>query len=344
MRRGLDTERAQALFADAEVIDLHVDSFIWSRVFGYDLRTEHDLGPLQGRWFSQLDLPRARAADLGGCTWSITTNPLRGVEARRRVFFENLDRLSREFPPEDFALIGSASDYWAARAAGRQAVLFGIQGGEALEHDLDDLLRLPPSLLRITVIGFRDNAFGGSSTGKVGGGLSALGEDYIERMDAQRIFVDLAHASREAFWRALEVAEGPVIVSHAGVEAVTEHARNLSDAQLRAIADTGGLLGVIFKDELMGGRGVSSEAVAAHIAHATRVMGEDHVALGADWDGFMVPPIDLRTPAELPKLIASLFAAGLEEAVVRKVLGLNVLRALEQLRPAATRLATSVST
>src|SRR5205814_1167888 len=73
---------AVELYLDSDVIDLHVDSFIWTRVFGYRLDRRHGRGLFGGRLYSQVDLPRVREARIAGCVWSITTNPLRGTEAR----------------------------------------------------------------------------------------------------------------------------------------------------------------------------------------------------------------------------------------------------------------------
>ena len=89
-------EKAVALFRDCELLDLHVDSFIWTRAFGYRLRERHGLGLLGGRVYSQVDLPRALEGHMTGATWVITTNPAWPARVRSARFFRNLSRLERE--------------------------------------------------------------------------------------------------------------------------------------------------------------------------------------------------------------------------------------------------------
>ena len=87
------SKEAVELYQTSEVIDLHVDSFIWNRVFGYDLTRKHGRGPFGARYMSQVDFPRILEARIGGATWVITTNPGKGSAGRRTTFFRNLDAL-----------------------------------------------------------------------------------------------------------------------------------------------------------------------------------------------------------------------------------------------------------
>src|SRR4051794_19381851 len=93
---GISRE-AVDLYLGSEVIDLHIDSFIWTRVFGYDLTRRHGPGLLGACFYSQVDLPRIREAQIAGGIWSITTNPGRGPKARAEVFSRNLGRLRAIF-------------------------------------------------------------------------------------------------------------------------------------------------------------------------------------------------------------------------------------------------------
>jgi membrane dipeptidase len=156
-------------------------------------------------------------------------------------------------------------------------------------------------------------------------------------MNSRRILVDLAHISRRGFWDALEVHDRsqPAIVSHTGVCGVHESWRNVDDNQIRAIADLGGVVGVMFHtgflgDSLWRGR---AEAVVRHVEHVIRVGGEDTAAIGSDWDGFIVPPLDMRTVLQLPHLVQLMLERGLSPNTVTKVLGANYLRVMEQVRP-----------
>ncbi len=113
-----------------------------------------------------------------------------------------------------------------------------------------------------------------------------------------------------------------------------EHWRNIDDAQLRAVADKGGVVGVIFYPRYLGGDGL--EPVVRHLLHILDVVGEDAPALGSDWDGFIVPTRELADPRGLPLLTDALLAAGVSERVIGKILRGNVLRVLAYLSATLT--------
>jgi membrane dipeptidase len=167
-------------------------------------------------------------------------------------------------------------------------------------------------------------------------GLTAFGKDYVRRMNARRIFVDLAHINRKGFFEAVEVHDRsqPLIVSHTGVTGVRPHWRNIDDEQIRAVADTGGVVAVMYQSSFLGDS-MNGEAswVVDHLEHIVKVAGEDVPALGSDWDGAIIPPRGLRDCRELPRLVAIMLERGWTETRVRKVLGDNYLRALAALRP-----------
>ncbi len=119
----------------------------------------------------------------------------------------------------------------------------------------------------------------------------------------------------------------PPIVSHTGILGAFKHWRNIDDEQLRAIADRGGCIGVIFCPRYLGADGL--EPVVKHLKHILDVVGEDVPALGSDWDGFIVPTRELADPTGLPLLTAALIKAGLKEETIAKILRRNVLRVLD---------------
>ena len=335
---GLSAE-AEALHFDSDVVDLHVDSFIWRRIYGYDFRKRH-AAFTAGVMMSQFDLPRARVAGLSGATWVITTNPLGDARDREGKLFENVRELSAmlESPEASACVVRTAAEYRAARARGLHAAFIGIQGGNALAHSLEAIDRLSPGLiLRVTILHLTSSRLGHTSS-PLGGklGLSAYGKDYVRRLNAHKILVDLAHISQAGFWDAVAVHDRhtPFVVTHTGVAGVFSHWRNLDDRQLRAVAESGGTVGIMYHsqylgDPLFGGR---FETILRHIEHAIRVAGEDHVSLGSDWDGSIVTPRDMPTCLELPRLTQAMLERGWSEQRVRKVLGLNFLRVVESVR------------
>ena len=341
-RLGISREAVEIYLA-GDVIDLHLDSFIWTRLVGYDLRERHGLGPAGGRFFSQVDFPRVREARLTGATWVITTNPWRSAARRARVLVENLRRLQGilESVPDAFRVVRSAAEYRRATAEGRHGAFLGIQGGNALDRDLEALDSIPDDLvLRITLVHLSSSRIGVTSAPGAGArrseGLTAFGKDYVRRLDEKRILVDLAHINRAGFFDAVAVHDRslPLLVTHTGVAGVHRHWRNVDDEQLHAIAATGGTVGVMYQSSFLGEPwwGGRSEAVVRHLAHIVETVGEDHASLGIDWDGAIVPPRDLRSPLELPRLVEHMLRRGWSAQRIQKILGGNFLRVVAALR------------
>lgn len=342
---------ALALYQSSDVVDLHIDTFIWQRFGIYDLAKRHAGGLFGTRLYGQVDLPRIHEARVTGAYWSITTNPFRSAAARGRTFDANLKHLSRVLASDpNVAIVASASEYARARSAGKHAAFVGIQGGNALDHAPDALERLRASpVTRVTLVHLSTSALGVTSAPAFGlgfvnkaaaspeGGLTPTGLDYVRALNELRIFVDLAHVSRAGFWDAVKVhaKDRPFIVSHTGVAGVTPHWRNLDDAQIRAVADAGGVAGVIFQSSFLGGSAWGGQAaqVVDHLEHLVKVGGESVAALGSDFDGLIVPPLDLSTCLELPRLVQIMLDRRWPESRIRGVLGANFLKALASLRP-----------
>ena len=342
LSRALAISREAAeLYLASDVIDLHIDSFIWTRIFGYDLTRRHGHGLFGARFYSQVDLPRIREARIGGALWSITTNPLRSAGGRARAFAHNVQRLEQALAtvPDDVMLVRDLAGYRAARVAGRHAAFVAIQGGNALDQDgaLDVLA--DGKVIAVTVMHLSSSSLGRTSSpmGSGARGLTARGRAYVEQLNAMRVFVDLAHVSREGFFDALAVHDRtqPVIVTHTGVRAVHDVWRNLDDEQLRAVADLGGVTGVIFHGGYLNGSyvgGGSANAIVDHIEHIVKTVGDEFVSLGSDWDGLIATPRDMPTCLELPRLVQRMLERGLSPESIQRVLGGNFLRALQQLR------------
>jgi membrane dipeptidase len=337
------SEAALSLYRASDVVDMHIDSFIWRRLFGYDLQARHGRGLFDACFYSQSDLPRLRSAGVSGAVWVITTNPLRGSSARRDVLLHNVARLSRELTARgDVALVSSVAQYRAARARGAHAAFLGIQGGNALEHSLDDFDRPElASLLLVTLLHFTRSRLGAAALPPLlrfgDRRLTRFGADYVRKLNDKRILVDLAHLGRRGFWDAYLAHDKtqPLTISHAACDSVFPHFRNVTDAQIRAVAGTGGVVGVIFNTAFLGGSLFAGEAerVVDHLAHLVSLVGADHAALGSDFDGAIVPPRDLRTVSELPRLVELMLRRGFAEEDIQKILGGSFLRMLSLLRP-----------
>lgn len=337
------SEEAVALSRALDIVDLHVDAFIPVRLWGYDLRTRHGRGLLRGYGFGHLDLPRARDGGLSGAMFSVTTNPFRSPRGRWNTLLRNLDRL-REIAASSSGALRVArtlSEYQEARRQGAIACLPAVQGANCLDGALGGPRDIPDRMLTRATLIHLTNTPSGVTSGPWGRlrrhrGLSARGRALIAQLDEERIFVDLAHAHPDSFWDAVDAHDEtlPLLATHTGVQGVKPMWRNLDDPQLEAIAETGGVVGIIAASYFLvppGGRNHGSVLID-HMEHAIRVAGEEHVGLGTDFDGFIVPPPDFRSADAYPRLLQYMLDAGWSETRIRRVLGGNFLRAFGEMR------------
>ena len=315
---------------------------MWTRTLRYDLTSAHGPGPLRARYFGQADLPRLRAAGLSAVVLSIATNPARPSGTRTATLLANLNRLQYITDAASAATTSISPTSTSTSAAGKRhlVVHLAVQGGNAFDSPSD--VRLVPEglLLRVTLMHLTDSALGATSSplgrSRGRGGLTAEGRAMIEALDERRILVDLAHASRRTFFDALAVHDRtvPPVVTHTGVSGVHPSWRNLADDQIRAVADRGGVIGIMYHRGFLGrpSRRVGAEAIVRHLEHTIAVGGEEAAALGSDWDGLIVTPRDMPTCLELPVLVDRMLSRRWPEDRIRRVLATNALRLIEATR------------
>ncbi len=336
---GLD-RAAREILGTSELIDLHVESFLPVRLFGYDLRREHR------RWnpgfcVGHLDAPGIRAGGLGGAMWSITANVFLPPGPRWRAFSDNVRELEAEFARCDFLIARNYKEYKNKRKTGRHVGMIAVQGGNVCQAAPAGALSLPDAVVRVTLVHMTNSVFGAASTPlamlRPERGLSRAGRALVAHLNARRVFVDLAHIHPDGFRDALAVhaRDLPVLVTHTGVNGVKPHWRNLDDHQIRSVANTGGVIGVIFSDFYLRPRGrpPGGEIVLEHLDHLIRVGGEDLAAIGSDFDGMIIPPFDLRDARAYGRLTAGMLRRGWSVKRIKKILGENFLRAFRALRP-----------
>jgi membrane dipeptidase len=338
---GISREAVEIYLA-SEVVDLHVDTFLWTRLIGYDPTQRHGHGLCRARFYSQADLPRLRAARVGGAVWIVTTNPVSTAWERADALLGNLEELARILSsPEAHAVpVRDLGEYRAARMRGLHAAFLGIQGGNALEWSPTVLEALPSGLVvLVTLVHLTSSAIGDTSSPlRLHGdrGLTKLGRELVHWLDVQRIFVDLAHIAPRGFWDAVATHDPtrPLLVSHTAMMGLCRHWRNLDDQQLRAIAKTGGTIGILYHSRFLGDGLLNGRAarIVDHLEYIVRTVGDDFASLGSDWDGAILTPRDLPTCLELPRLVELMLSRGFTAERIGKILGGNFLRAVGQLR------------
>ena len=226
--------------------------------------------------------------------------------------------------------------------AGIMAAILHMEGAEAIDADLAmldslhdiGLRSLGPVWSRPTIFG-HGVPFAFPSSPDTGPGLTDAGRRLVKRCDDLGILIDLSHMNEAGFWDVAKLSAAPLIATHSNAHAVCQHARNLTDDQLRAIADSGGMVGLNFATAFLRPDGkmlpeVPFEVMMRHLDHMLGILGEDHVGLGSDYDGAVVPE-QLRTAADLPGLVEALRSRGFGETLVEKLCIGNWLRALDSI-------------
>lgn len=338
----LTFDEARAFHAECCVLDLHADTAKLMDKLGYDLAARHERPmPQLANVFGHVDLPRMRDGGVAGQFFSFWTAPYPERGCARSVA-DQLDAIDRamEKHPTELVWTRTGADVRAAQAAGQIAALGGIEGGQALEGQLDPIAAFSRRGVRyLGLLHFSANAIGRPAKGRGADasiGLTGFGRDVVRECERCGVIIDLAHINRRGFFDVLALATQPAMVSHTGVLGVHQHWRNIDDEQLRAIADNGGCVGVVFARRYLGS--ASIDAVVDHLLHIIDVAGADVPALGSDFDGFVVPPEGLEDIAGLPNLTVALSRRGVAPRVLEKILGGNVLRVLDAV-PAWGRLA-----
>jgi membrane dipeptidase len=171
-------------------------------------------------------------------------------------------------------------------------------------------------------------------------GLTAAGRETVAELDRHGILIDVAHLAEPSFWDLLELARGPIVASHANAKALCPHRRNLTDDQIRAVAGTGGVVGVCFIPDFIG-RPATIDRLVDHVDHLVGLVGLEAVAVGPDYVAFapdlMIPPgaedgylapEGLRRVETLPVFTAALLERGYSEDAAAAILGGNMLRVL----------------
>lgn len=289
-------------------------------------------------------LPKLRAGGVGLQVCPIYVDlgdlPESGLRRGLALAMEFL-RAARENASE-VCVVRSAADIEALD--GRIGLMLSLEGAEPFGYDpslLDVFWELGVRMVALTYN--RRNPFGDGIAERPDGGLSNLGRALVDRLSAHGALVDLAHASEQTFWDVLEHApSATVLVSHANCRAIVDTPRNLTDDQLRAVAERGGVLGILAHPYVVAPGEPTIERLIDHVDHAVAVMGIAHVGLGGDFirqvmrSGAVRVPSDallpegmaldatiegLEGPQDYPALVEGLRARGYEgerlEAILR---------------------------
>jgi membrane dipeptidase len=235
-------------------------------------------------------------------------------------------------------IVRTAAELRECIEQGTFAMELHIEGAEPIDEGLDSLEVFYQAGLRsLGVVWSRSNIFASGvpfafpSSPDTGPGLTEAGKALIRACNRLGIVIDLSHINEKGFWDVADRTEDPLVATHSGVHAITPSARNLTDKQLDAIRDSEGIVGVNFHVGFLHPEGNASPdatpltAIVDHLEYMVTRMGIDHVAMGSDFDGAVMPH-DLKDAAGMQKIAAELRARGYDAAALKKIAYENWLR------------------
>ncbi len=319
---------------DPQAIELHQSSFVFDghcdtlgeAVAGSsrrrDLLTRSEKG--------HLDLPRMRAGGINAQIFAcfpgadrLNACPTSAALQRLEVFYDLLRRA-----PDQLTLIETAEDLVALTPDGPIGGILSLEGVEALAGDLSLLHTF--HRLGVRNIGLTWNPRNAAADGVDAGadfGLTPFGRDLVAACNELGIMVDVSHLNAAGVEDVLAISRKPIIASHSNAKALWDHRRNLSDDQIRGIAEKGGVIGATFVSHFLNPnfREASLDDLLDHIDHLVQVAGVDHVGIGSDFDGCLPPP-ELDSGEKYPAVTQGLLRRGYAPADIRKILGENFRR------------------
>jgi membrane dipeptidase len=367
------SERAHKLHFSSIVLDTHDDTTQRFFTKDFDIGKQNPDG--------HVDIPRMREGGMNAIFFSIWIDGrITGAPAVQKALDqidavrENVRKYSK-----DMVLARTAEDVRRAHAQGKIAALMGVEGGHMIGNDIRVLRIFADLGVRyMTLTHFYNDEWADSSTDKPAhNGLTDFGKEVVREMNRQGILVDISHVSDKTFYDALAISKAPLIASHSSCRALCNHARDMTDDMIKALAAKGGVIQINYEksfidqaykdayDKEAGGvvghlsaltkncnndeacisremaklqqkltaegklPHVSWERIVDHIDHAVKLVGADHVGLGSDFDGADMPE-GMEDCSKLPKITEALLRKGYSDSDIRKILGENTLRVMEQ--------------
>jgi membrane dipeptidase len=310
------------------VVDAHVD-VLWAME-----KEGRTLGERSAR--GHTDLPRLQEAGMRLVFFSAFLPPEYKPERALAQQLRIVDRFWQEAAAHagHMRVVRTRQDLAALDEDPRLGALLSLEGAEAV---------LDPAILRVFFqLGVRcialtwnerNHLADGVGVGEGGGGLTPMGLAVLQEMERLGVLLDVSHLHPRGFWHVVEASRRPFIASHSDCRRVHDHPRNLDDDQIRALARAQGVMGLNFFPGFLTDGPATVQDVLRHADHVLELVGDDHLGLGSDFDGIESTPAGLEDVTRLPDLAEAMLAHGYPESTVRKILGENLRRVLQNVLP-----------
>ncbi|KAH3801497.1 dipeptidase 1-like isoform X4 [Dreissena polymorpha] len=348
-----DLDKANCVLDSYPLIDGHNDLPYRYRRFSntsvYDVDLTSDLRQVWSTNLSHTDIPRLREGKLGAQFWACYVPCKSQYKDAVRLSLEQLDVIRKYVTryPDTFRWVTTAQGILDAFQAGRVASLVGLEGGHSIDSSLAALRMFYDLGVRYMTITHSCNTpwadnwkideptYNITVDGPKLGGLTLFGETVIKEMNRLGMLIDLAHVANATMVDALRVSRAPVIYSHSSAFTICNHFRNVQDSVLHLTKRNGGVVMVNFYDLYVTCPPLTEKPsklshVADHIDYIKNIIGIDHVAIGADYDGIPTLPVGLEDVSTYPAIFAELVRRGWKELDLQKLAGRNLIRVFRQ--------------
>ncbi|ATW25608.1 hypothetical protein DCMF_13325 [Candidatus Formimonas warabiya] len=257
-------------------------------------------------------------------------------EGSLRQVLLQLEDLIEQLEKSEGKLICTKSDLEEVIAQKKIGMVLSLEGLEPLGKDLILLPLFYRLGVRSAMLTWNRRNYFASGCADTGG-LSTLGKQAIREMERLGMIIDVSHLNEEGFWDIMDIAVKPVIASHSNARALYNHPRNLTDDQIKAIVDTGGVIGLNSMFTADHDRH-SLATCLEHLEYMINFAGNDHVGLGLDFNGYLPYSVYPGTPGleeagKIPSITKELVQRGYDETTIKKILGENFLRILNNVLP-----------
>ncbi len=342
------------------IFDGHVD--VLSKL--YDLGASNPAQIFGGGYKAHIDLPKAKIGGFGGGFFAIYIPskevPIDGIEDNfvgeiyelplppaidqvdaLPVALKQISILLQLERAGHLKICTRVAQIKSCLASGVIAAVLHMEGAEAIDKDFVALdVFYAAGLRSIGPVWSRPNIFGHGvpfrypSDGDTGPGLTEAGKELVRQCNQRKIMLDLSHLNEKGFWQVAKISKAPLVATHSNTHALSNCSRNLTDKQLAAIANSGGMVGLNFAVGFLRADGqwntdTGLDIMMAHLDHLISHLGEDHVGIGSDFDGAQVPDA-IGDASGLPHLREAMQKHGINDHLMTKLCHTNWLRVLER--------------
>jgi membrane dipeptidase len=337
-------ERARKIHESSLVVDTHNDTIL--HLIRAPPFIASDTTPIPPRRtlgerseHGQIDIPRIREGGVDCLFFAMYVSPQHSSRLLRLVQMLDAFQLEIEKNPDTIAIATSHREITETVKDGKIAAVITVEGGEPLEGKIESLRTIYRLGVRsLTLTHFPRNELGDGSGADSGSHLTGFGRQVVEEMNRLGMLVDISHLNETGFWDVMELTSAPALATHSNCKALCGHHRNLTDDQIKALAENGGVLNLSFcAGFIKDGIGFDPEALKKvtiddwldHLDHAVDLVGTGHVGIGSDLDGGCGFP-GLDDVTRFTSLTQGMVSRGYSDQDIEKILGGNDLRVFKK--------------